>query len=72
MVIVVEKVERRWRVVHPQHPVHQDFARGSDARGMAAAVARSCHREGGQDVVVRVEAFQTGVEALRISASSRS
>ncbi|QNR98613.1 hypothetical protein ICJ04_06910 [Stenotrophomonas sp. 169] len=52
--------------------MHQDFASGRDAFDVAAALARSCHREGGQDVVVRVEAFQAGVEALRISGSGRA
>lgn len=66
MNIIVQHVERRWRVAHPQLPLVQEFERGAEAFDAAVALARTCHRQDGRPVAIRVEAFSTQVEALRI------
>ncbi len=64
MVITVQHVQRQWRIVHPCSPARA-FDRGADAFDAAAELAREHHQRTGQAAAVRVEAFATGIEAVR-------
>ncbi len=64
MVITVQHVERKWRLVHPLAPTRM-FDRGADAFDVAVELAREHHQRTGQAAAVRVEAFATGVKVVR-------
>lgn len=66
MVITVQKLKRRWRVVHPQQAGSRQFECGVEAFDAAAALARDHHLRTGACAAVRVQAFSTTVEALRV------
>lgn len=65
MLIKVQCLDRRWRVVHPTHPDPIAFADGAVAFDFADSLAREHHAETGRVSAVRVEAHDAFVDAVR-------
>ncbi|MBA0280155.1 hypothetical protein D7Y44_09550 [Stenotrophomonas maltophilia] len=66
MVITVQCTARHWAVLHPHAPDAACYVRGADAFDAAFALAQEHHRRTGQCSTVRVAAFGTSVEAVRV------